>query len=176
MVSPMSSSSSLREVLPGSSLARSHPTASPQWPSTVPTPREPVGNYRKGTSVPPSPRSVSREASGDDKAVYVGTSTGKSESPEAPGKTRSSAPVSRESSGSDLEDSVGAPSDEKGAPLQSPRQRSSSQRNLTQPPAPRRLTSHVRANTMGTSTTPSNSPEKGSPGKSVEGGQPEKQQ
>jgi hypothetical protein len=172
MLSPGAPSMDGLGVSTGSSLARSNSAA---FAESI-TPREPVANYRKGTSVPPSPRGVSRESSGEDKAGLNGTSTGKFGSLPPTGKERSSEPVSRESSGSDLEDSVGETTGEKNAISQEQRLRSGSQRNLMQQSAPRKLTTHKRTNTATPLTTPPNSPEKGSPGKTPESGLPEQQQ
>ncbi|MDB5856002.1 MAG: hypothetical protein JWR22_4043 [Herminiimonas sp.] len=163
--------------LPGSSLASLGTGATPRSPSSAATPRVPVSKLRtKGTSVPPSPRSFSRESSGDgNTSSHVSSPRNLERSnPSDPGRT--STPVSRESSGSDLDDSVGETSGEKSAPPQTQRLRSASQLNLMQQSAPRKLTVHKRTNTAGPTTTPSNSPEKGSPNKPPESGQSEKQQ
>lgn len=171
-----SSSADPRSVLSSSSSASSGTGATLQSPSSAATSRVPVSNFRtKGTSVPPSPRSVSREPSGEDKAGLNATSTGNFVGPKST-EERSSAPVSRESSGSDLEDSLGATGSEKCTPPQSQRLRSTSQVNLAQQATPRKLPTHKRTNTAGSTTTPSNSPEKGSPNKTPESGQSEKQQ
>jgi hypothetical protein len=175
-VSWSTSSSELRGPQSGSNLTSSSAAAVPPSPSSALTSREPVANYRKGTSVPPSPRSVSRQTSGENTANPNATSGGKSESTRPPESQRSSAPVSRESSGSDLEDSSGGTSDEKNAPPQSQRPRTKSQLSLGQQSAPRRLNTHNRTNTAGSLKTPSISPEKAIPDKASEACPPGKKQ
>lgn len=164
-----------RGLLSGISLTSSNTAALPQSPSSAATSRERVANYRKGTSVPASPRGVSRESSGEDKAGLSATSTGKFGSPKPMEKERSSAPVSRESSGSDLEDSSGATSNEQVASTSAQRSRSVSQRNMVIPQSPRTFT-HKQVLTGGAQQNVPASPEKGSPDKTQVVGQPEKKQ
>jgi hypothetical protein len=159
LVSPRSSSPDPRNILPGSSSASSNAAAMPQSSLSAATPRDSVANFRKGTSVPPSPRSVSREPSGENKAGNLATLTGKSGSPKPLEKERNSAPVSRESSGSDLEDSSGATNETDASSVQ--RLRSVSQRSVVTPQSPPRTLTNTRALTGGAARSAPASPDKG---------------
>jgi hypothetical protein len=165
-----SGASSSSKLPSANGMVSSSAAATPHSPSSAPAARDRVGNYRKGSSVPASPRTVSREHSGENLAGTTGTSSGRFGILKPTGADRTSASVSRESSGSDFEDSLGATGDENRAMQQTQRLRSTSQSNLTPQSPPRKLPTHKRTNTADTSTPPSSSPEKGSPNKTPENG------
>lgn len=179
LVSSRSPSPDARSAQTASNLTGSNPHVLPQPPSGAAPSRVNVANYRTKvatTSVPPSPRSYSRESSGDGNTNLLATSPRKPGSSKPMENERASAPVSRESSGSDLDESSGATSNVQNASSPVQRGRSASQRNMVIPQSPPRTLINKREHTGGAQQSAPASPEKGSPGKPQEAGQAEKKQ